>query len=192
MTRDQAWQLVNELVTSPNLIKHLLSCEAIMRALYRKLVLAGAGQQGDWDTEDNWGNVGLLHDADQDITQKSMELHTEEITKKLQAKGEKQQVIDAIGGHADKVERSTLMAKAIYACDELSGLIVASVLVRPDKKIGNLSTDSALKRFKEPSFAKGANREMIKTCQTELGIPLEEFVDIALKAMQEISDQLEL
>ena len=103
-----------------------------------------------------------------------------------------QEIIDAVRGHADKEPRNTMMAKAIYAADELTGLIVAAALVRPDKKLEGLTVESVLKRFKEPAFAKGANRDQIKTCETELGTPLPEFTEIVLNAMKEISKELGL
>lgn len=189
MTQDAALKLVDELVTSPNLKKHLLACETIMQSLFDYFQEKG---NVDFGSKTDWGNVGLLHDADQDVTGKSMELHTEEITKKLHALGEPQQVIDAIRGHADKAPRITMMAKAMYATDELSGLIVAATLIRPDRQIANLTAESVLKRFKESSFAKGANRDMIKTCEPELGITLAEFVEIALSAMQKIAGKIGL
>ena len=84
------------------------------------------------------------------------------------------------------------MEKAIYAADELAGLITAVALVRPDRKLGSVDVDSVLKKFPQKSFAAGAKREQILTCEAELGIPLEEFVTIALEAMQEISQELGL
>ena len=84
------------------------------------------------------------------------------------------------------------MAKAIYACDELTGLIVACALVQPDKKLKSVTVESVLKKFKDKSFARGASRDQIKTCETELNIPLEEFTSITLKAMQEKAGELGL
>jgi predicted hydrolase (HD superfamily) len=101
-------------------------------------------------------------------------------------------IIAAIQGHADKAERNTLMAKAIYAADELTGLIVAAALVRPDKRLAGLELESVIRRFREPAFARGANRAMIQTCETELGIPLGEFCAIALEAMKGIAAEIGL
>ena len=84
------------------------------------------------------------------------------------------------------------MAKSVYASDELTGLIAACTLVKPDKKLASVTTESIMRKFKDKSFAKGANRDQIKTCETELNIPLEEFVSLALKSMQEHSEELGL
>ena len=79
-----------------------------------------------------------------------------------------------------------------YAADELTGLIVAAALVRPDKKLGGLTTESVLKRFKEPAFAAGANRDQIKTCESQLGVPLPEFTEVILNSMKDISKEIGL
>lgn len=84
------------------------------------------------------------------------------------------------------------MARALYACDELTGLIVAAALVRPDKKLEGLTVESVLRRFREPAFARGANRDMIRTCETDLGIPLPEFTALVLEAMKGIAGDLGL
>ncbi|MEX0621809.1 MAG: phosphohydrolase [Candidatus Woykebacteria bacterium] len=189
MTREEAIKIVDELVKSPNIRNHCFAAEVAMTGLYDYLdkdKKIDAGSRGEW------GIVGLLHDADYESTNKSLELHTEETTKKLREIDAPKIVIDAVRGHADKEPRETLMAKAIYAADEMTGLIVAAALVRPDKKLEGLSAGSVLKRFKEPAFAKGANRDQIKTCETELNIPLEKFADIVLDAMKGFSKDLGL
>jgi len=199
MNRNGALKILSELGNSPNMVKHALACEAAMRALARKLIT----QNSELKTvEDEWGIVGLLHDADYEATDKLLERHTDLVTEKLQALRTKQEIIDAIRGHCDKAPRETAAAKAIYAADELTGLIVATALVMPDptspelrgagKKLSQVTVKSILKKFKDKSFAKGANREQIKTCETELNIPLPEFCQIVLKSMQEISNDLGL
>lgn len=183
MNRSEAYRLMEEWVQTPNLKKHLLASEVFMKSL---------AQRFEPDREIDWGIVGLLHDADQDVTGKSLENHTVEIAKKLKLMKVDQDIIDAIQGHADKVERRTKMAKSMYACDELTGLIVACALVRPEKKLESVTAENVLKKFKEKSFAKGANREQILTCEKELQIPLPEFVDLGLKAMKTITGELSL
>src|SRR3989304_9252771 len=178
MTRDQALKILEELGNSPNMVKHALACGFVMRALARKLI----PHPTELNTaEGNWEIVGLLHDADYEMTNKDLKRHTEETTKKLKERDANQSIIDAIRGHCDKKPRNSLMAKAIYACDELTGLIVACALVQPDKKLKSVGVDSVLRKFKDKSFAAGANRDEIKTCESELKIPLEEFVGITLK-----------
>ena len=189
ITRQKALKILEELKNSPNMVKHALAVGFTMASLYdyfkaknRILELRG----------DDWEIVGLLHDADYEFTNKSLELHTEETTKKLKEAGAGQLVIDAIRGHCDKEPRVTLMAKSVYAVDELTGLIVACALVQPDKKLSSVSVESVLRKFKDPSFAKGASREQIKTCEDELGITLNEFIKITLEAMKAKSEELGL
>ncbi len=189
MTRNQALEILDELKNSPNMVKHALACEAAMRALARKFKNQNLKIKID---EDEWGIVGLLHDADYEATGKSLETHTDKVTEKLEELGTEQEIIDAVAGHANKAPRKTLMAKSIYAADELTGLIVATALVMPSKKLSSVSVESVLKKFSEPRFAAGANREQIKTAESELGIPLPDFTQIVLKSMQEISDDLGL
>ncbi len=206
MNRGEALKIVDQLVKSPNIRKHCLAAEAAMTGLWdyfdKKVKV-------DWGNREEWGFIGLLHDADYDAlkrdviasgkpsdnyeaTNKSLELHTEETTKKLREANAPKEIIDAVRGHCDKEPRNTLAAKSIYAADELTGLIVAAALVRPDKKLAGLTAESVLKRFKEPAFAKGASRDQIKTCESELKIPLDEFVEIVLNSMKEISNELGL
>jgi len=188
MNREEALKIVDELVQSPNIRKHCLAAEAAMVGLYDYYENKGKVDVG---SRVDWGIVGLLHDADYEVTNKDLAKHTEIVSEKIKGTAS-QVVIDAIKGHANKTERNTLMAKAIFAADELTGLIVAATLVRPDKKLEGLTTESVLKRMKEPAFARAVNREDIKTCESELGIPLPEFVEIVLKAMKGISKELEL
>lgn len=197
MTRDEALKILDELGNSPNMIKHGLAAGYVMRSLCQ--YLSSRPSQPSQPSEpsepfnpDDWEIVGLLHDADYEITDKSLEKHTEETTKKLKEKNVKGEIIDAIRGHCDKAERKTLMAKSIYACDELTGLIVAAALVQPDKKLESVTVESVLRKFKDKSFAAGANREQINTCDTELKINLEKFVSIVLAAMQTNSGDLGL
>lgn len=196
MTRDDAIKILYELENSPNMKNHGLAVGFAMAQLYdyfkKNDKNLPAARQGPQLTKEDWEIVGILHDADYEITNKSLELHTEETTKKLQTIGADKLIIDAIRGHCDKEPRATLMAKSVYAADELTGLIVAVALVQPDKKLRSVSLDSVLRKFKDKYFAKGANRDQIITCETELGIPLNEFVEITLRAMQANSDELGL
>ena len=189
MRREEALKIVDELVKSKNIRSHCLAAEAAMVGLFDYFEKKGKEDAG---ASEDWGIVGLLHDADYEVTNKSLELHTEETTKKLKEINAPQEIIDAVRGHADKEPRSTMMARAIYAADELTGLIVAAALVRPDKKLGGLTTESVLKRFKEPAFAAGANRDQIKTCESQLGIPLPEFTEVILNSMKDISKEIGL
>lgn len=189
MTKDDAIKILDKLGNSKNMANHGKAAGFAMATLYD--YLKSKGQNTELTRED-WEIVGLLHDADYEKTNKSLELHTEETTKLLKESKADQTVINAIRGHCDKEPRKTLMAKSIYAVDELTGLIVACALVQPDKKLKSVSVESVLRKFKDKSFAAGANRDQIKTCETELSIPLEEFTSIILKSMQKKSEDLGL
>lgn len=189
MTRNDALKIFEGLGNSAAMTKHGMAVGFTMAALYNFLQSQDRNPEM---TREDWEITGLLHDADYEATNKSLELHTEKTTEKLREIGADDLIINAIRGHCDKEPRTTLMAKAVYACDELTGLIVACALVRPDKKLSSLTHDSVMKKFKEKSFAAGANRDQIKTCDDELGISLDEFIQITLEAMQAKADDLGL
>ena len=138
-----------------------------------------------------WGLAGLLHDLDYEDTKDDFSKHGFVTAEILQKEGIDGRIIEAIKAHPGHIERTTLMAKALYSVDPLTGLIVAACLMHPDKKLDALNTECVLNRFKEKSFARGANREQIKTCQ-ELGMSLENFIAVCLETMKEISGDLEL
>lgn len=184
MTRDEALKLLNERLKSKSLIKHSLSVEAVMRAL--------AEHFGE-DLE-LWGMAGLLHDLDYEETANDWEKHGVLVKEWLGDSDLPEEVFNIIKAHNSdilKIPRNTLAEKAIFAVDPLTGLIAAASYVMPDRKISLLKAKSVLKRFKNPSFAAGSNREYIQTC-TDLGLSLEEFVDIALRAMQDSAGDLGL
>jgi putative nucleotidyltransferase with HDIG domain len=183
MNRSEALESIKENVENANLIKHMLATEAIMRALARRL--------GENETE--WGLAGLLHDIDVELTEGDMNAHSKlgaDIARDL---GASEAIANAILCHNEThgVIPETTMEKALYCTDPLTGLITAAVLVRPDKKIENLEVKSVQKRFKEKSFAAGANREQIASC-SEIGLDLDEFITIGVAAMKDIAPQLEL
>lgn len=190
MVRQEALKIIDEMIKSQNLKRHLLATEIAMLAFFDYFKFNGVDEKQLGD-RNNWGLVGLLHDADYEITGKNLAMHTEFIVDKIKDKVDKD-VIEAIKGHCDKAERKTLLSKAIYAVDELTGLIVAAALVRPDKKLSSLTVESIIKRFKEPSFARGANRDMIRSCEHELGIALDKFIQLCLEAMKKIDKDLGL
>jgi hypothetical protein len=189
MTRQDAYQKLTSLVKTPNLIKHHLACEAVMQDLCLRIT-PGA----DRKTLEKWGIVGLLHDADYELTKNNPSEHTKVLEEKI-GKELDPDVLYAIKAHNYKetgaVPKSN-MDKAMYACDELTGLIIAAALIHPTKKLSSLNTEFILKRFNENSFAKGADREQIKTCEKNLNIPLNEFIQIGLLAMQKIAPKLGL
>lgn len=215
MTREEAYQLMTEMVENGNLRKHALAVEAIMRALCRYLRQRHSaldaesiqidsrfrgndieGKNGTVEefNEEEWAIVGLLHDADYELIKKDPTRHTLVTEEKLRPLGASLRIINGIKAHHEGIKptRDNLMEKSVYAADELSGLITAVALVRPDKKLASVTVESVMKKFPEKSFAAGARREQILACESELNIPLAEFVTIALGAMQEISNDLGL
>lgn len=184
MTHEEALVLVRGRVKNENLVKHMLAAEAIMGALAVRL-------GGD---EDQWRLAGLLHDLDVQQTADRMEVHGTLTVQWLRESGlEDEEILQAILAH-NPANGSTVRSsldRALFACDCLTGLITAAALIRPEKKLDLVTLGSLQKRFKEPAFAKGARREDIMTC-SELGLPLDEFLDVGLRAMQEVSDELGL
>jgi len=182
--REQALQLVRERVKNENLVNHMLATEAIMGALARRL-------GGD---EERWRLAGLLHDLDVEETAESMEVHGNTTVQWLREAGlDDEEILQAIRAHnsANGSSIGCSMDRALFACDCLSGLVTAAALIRPEKKLAPVELKSLKKRFKEPSFAKGARREDIMTC-SELDLELEEFLAIGLDAMKEVADELGL
>lgn len=194
MTRNEAYNLMTQMLKSKNLQKHGLAVEAIMKALCQYLK-QNVHDRKDYEfNEEEWAIVGLLHDADYELVEKDPTRHTLVTEEKLRPLGASDRIINGIKAHHDGIKdsRDNLLEKSVYAADELSGLITAVALVRPDKKLSSVTVESVMKKFPQKSFAAGAKRDQILACERELNIPLEEFVGIALKAMQEISSELGL
>ena len=183
MTRKEALDSVKDNVENENLVKHMLATEAIMEALARRL----------GEDEDEWGLTGLLHDIDVELTEGDMSNHSKLGADLVRDMGASEAVAHAILCHneAHGIPLETRLDKALFCADPLSGLITAAALVRPDKKLASVEASSIKKRFKEKSFAAGANREHIARC-SELGLELDEFIELGLKAMQGIAKELGL
>lgn len=194
MTRETALKLLHDNMKNVNLRRHCYAVEAVMGALYDRLE-DGDKSEGE---KEKWGIAGLLHDADYELTKDSEKKeHTKHVLKWLKELDAEMDIYDTVASHAWGYIESAPMPKtkmqwALYTCDELTGLIVAVSLVRPDKKLASVTVDSVMKKWDSPSFAAGANRKQIAECETRLGIPLQEFVQIALTAMQSIHDDLGL
>jgi len=183
MTREEALRAIDANVKNQNLIKHMLATEAIMRALALKLN----------EDESVWGMAGLLHDIDVDICHDDMSCHSKIGADMVAKMGLSPEIVHAILAHngAHGVPLESSLDKALYCADPLTGLITAGALVRPDKKLAGVEANSIRKRFKEKSFAAGANREQIASCSS-LGLELEEFFALGLAAMQSVSRDLGL
>ena len=181
MNREEALELVGKHLKNKNLVKHCLAVESCMKAVASRL---------NQDVE-KWGLAGVLHDLDYEITQKSPELHTTETIKILNELGVDQDIIQAIKAHAAQVPCKSQMDWAIYSIDPLTGLVIAATLMHPSKKLKEVDAEFVKRRYKEKSFARGANREDIEQCRNA-GLELDEFISICLKAMQDIDKDLGL
>jgi len=188
-TRAEALALLNEYTNNPNLIKHALAVEAAMRwyAAYFK--------QSTPEVE-KWGLTGLLHDFDYERfpTSEPPNGHPYAGNKILQELGYPEDIRQAIMSHAtySGVPRDTLMAKTLFAVDELTGMITAAALVRPDKQIATLEACSVKKRMKDKAFARSVNRDDIINGASELGIELQQHIDNVIQAMRPIAAELGL
>ena len=183
MNREEALDSIKANVENANLVKHMLAAEAIMRSLAKRLS----------EDEEEWGLTGLLHDIDMELTEGDMRSHSKLGADLARELGASEAMAHAILSHNERhgVSRKTKLDKALFCTDPLTGLVIASALVRPDKKLAGLEADSVKKKYKQKSFATGANRERIALC-SEIGLELEEFVELGLEAMQGIADDLGL
>jgi putative nucleotidyltransferase with HDIG domain len=181
ISRQEALDLVNANLTKRNLVKHTLAVEAIMRAMARRC----------GESEDLWGLAGLLHDLDYERTADDPARHGRLTVEMLEGVDVPAEVKDAILVHAGHRPRNSTMDKAICCVDPVTGLIVASALMHPSKRVAGLDPDFVGKRFKEKRFAAGANREAIAGV-SELGLELHEFFSVSIEAMSDISRELEL
>jgi len=183
LTREEAYELLTGYLTTKNLINHSLAVEAVMRRLARHF----------GEDEELWGLAGLLHDIDYDRTKDDPEKHSLIGAEILQEKGLPEELVYAVKVHNEihGLPRKSLLDKALYATDPLTGLIVAGALIKPEKKLEAVKVKSLMKRFNEKAFARGANREQIASC-SELGLTLEEFLTMGLEAMQGVAGEMGL
>jgi putative nucleotidyltransferase with HDIG domain len=183
MNRIDALNIVHEYVKNESLIHHMLAVEAAMRFYAEKF---------NQDVE-LWGVVGLLHDFDWEI-HPTLEEHPQAGAPILAEKGAPEPVIHAILSHADHtgIVRENLMEKSLYACDEITGLITAVALVRPSRSLYDLKVSSVKKKWKDHSFAAGANRQEIEAAAQDFDIDLWEHVGNVIEAMRRVAPELGL
>jgi len=184
MTRDEALKIVTSWTTNKNLVKHMLAVEAAMGGLAKHFK----------EDEDLWKVIGLIHDADYE---KYPDKHPQILIDEFVKNGESEVVIDAIRSHAWKYnnfnqEPKTNLEWSLYCCDELTGLIVAVTLVRPEKKLSLVTVENVLSKWKKLEFARGVDRKNIELCEEKLGIKLPDFIQIVLSSMQSIASELGL
>lgn len=183
ITREEAITLLNTQIESDSMKKHCLASEAVLRAIARRLE----------KDEHEWGLAGLLHDIDVEITKADPLVHGPYAAHILEGKISAE-ALDAIVMHNEMAtgrERSTEFQHALAAGETITGLITATALVYPDKKLASVKVKSITKRMKEKAFAASVKRENILECE-KIGIPIDEFAGLSLQAMQEISDDLGL
>jgi predicted hydrolase (HD superfamily) len=179
INRDSANALLREYTKSDSLIKHALAVEAAMKFYSQKFNI-------EEPEKELWQITGLLHDFDYEMFPEPPEGHPYKGKQILQELGYPETITTAIMGHAlfTGVPRETLMAKSLFAVDEMTGLVTAAVLVRPDRSIHNLEVKSLKKKFKDKAFARGCNREEMKLGAEELGIELEVHMENIIAAMR--------
>jgi predicted hydrolase (HD superfamily) len=175
MERSSTLALLHEYTKSESLRKHALAVETAMRAYAKKYSA----------DEETWGFTGLIHDFDYEMYPQAPD-HPMKGSEILKVKGYSDEIRTAILGHASYtgVKRESLMAKALFACDELCGFIVACSLVRPNKQIAGLEVSSVKKKLKDKAFARNVNREDIAQGALELGVPLEEHIQFVIDALK--------
>ena len=196
MNKKEALELLHSKMQNQNLRRHCYAVGAVMKAL-AKHFSKGEVSSVAKAMEETWEIAGLLHDGDYEETKNTPELHTLKMIEWLEQRGDiKKEILDAIlshnYAHTGQNPPKNNLEWSLYCCDELTGLIVAVALVKPDKKLASVSLDSIISKWKSPSFAAGVKREQIEECQHRLGIPLNDFIQIALTAMQSISKDLGL
>ncbi len=183
MTREEAWKLLNQYTKKEGLIKHALAVEALMRAYAKKF-----GEEAEV-----WAVVGLIHDFDYE-KYPTREDHPYRGSEILEELGFPEEYRKAILSHAEYtgVPRDTLMAKTLFAVDELSGFITAVTLVRPSKKLEDVKVKSVKKKLKDKAFAASVSREDIQTGIEELEVDPDEHIQFCIDAMKAVSDVLGL
>jgi putative nucleotidyltransferase with HDIG domain len=183
INRASAWELVCEYTQSESLRKHMLAVEACMRAYAAKF-----GEDAE-----AWGITGLLHDFDYEKYPTEQE-HPFVGNKVLAERGYSDEIRRAILSHADYsgVKRESNMEKALYACDELSGFITATALVKPGKSLAEVEARSVRKKMKDKAFARAVNRQDIINGAADLGVDLEEHISFCIEAMKGIAKELGL
>ena len=184
-TRDDAYRLMTSHVKNENLQKHMLSVEAAMRFYARKY----------GEDEELWAMAGLLHDCDYE-EYPDLHEHTQVSAQWLRDDGYDERIIHAILAHNDlnlaEQPRNTLLARALYACDEITGMVTATALVRPNKSIYGLEVSSVRKKMKSKGFAAGVNRDDLVKGAELLDVDLNEHIAFVIEAMSSVAETLGL
>ncbi len=183
-TREDAYKLMTSHVKNENLQKHMLAVEAALRSYARKY----------GEDEELWAMTGLLHDCDYEEYPDLRE-HTQVSAQWLREGGYDERIIYAILAHNDLntgYPRTDLLSRALYACDEITGMVTATALVRPNKSVIGLEVSSVRKKMKSKGFAAGVNRDDLIKGAAELGVDLDEHIAFVIEAMSSVADTLGL
>ena len=181
MTRAEALALVEERVKNKNLRKHMLAAEAVLRALAKRL----------GENEELWAATGLLHDIDHEETAQDFARHGNVSAEALAARGCPEEMVHAVKAHAEKAPIQSRLDQAMHCADPVTGFLVSCALIRPEKKLAIVDVAFVKNRMAEKGFSRAVNRDQIRECE-KLGIPLDEFLQIALDALKSISAELGL
>jgi len=182
MRREEALALVRGRLGDGPTTAHCLACEACMRALAVRF----------GEDPDLWGLAGLVHDVDLDVCSGDLARHALAGAEILRAEGAPEPVVDAVLGHNDKAPRASRMSKALWVVDPTTGFITAAALIRPSRSTSDLQVASVRKKMKDKRFAAAVRREQIAACEAELGLGIEEFLAICLRAMDGVRDAIGL
>ena len=181
LSRDDALSLIRGRIGNANLVKHMLATEAVMDGLAERL----------GEDRELWSRTGLLHDLDLDVTEGDMARHGHVAYDALKALDVPEELRRAVLAHVGHVTAESRLEKAIVVADPVTGLVTAAALIVPSKKLADVKVDSLRKRMKEKRFAANVNREQLARC-SELGLSVEEFLGLALPAMQRVAADLGL
>ncbi len=184
ISREKALELLDQYIDNPSMIKHCLASEVVLSTMAERL----------GEDKEKWAMAGLLHDLDVELTNADLNVHGRETVRILEENGVDAEIIEAIKLHNEQScgeKRSKPLHYALAAGETITGMVIATALVYPDKKLASVKPKSITKRMKEKAFAASVNRDIIRECE-RIDIPLPEFAELALRAMQSISDDLGL
>lgn len=184
LPREEALALLHQHIKNEKMISHCLASEAVLRALAVKF----------GEDPEKWGQAGLLHDLDVEVTNADAYIHGPEGARWLAEMGVDAAIVDAIAMHNEVAagkERSTLFQHALAAGETITGLITATTYVYPDRKVASVQPKSVVKRMKEKAFAASVKRENIMECEL-IGIPIAEFAALSIAAMTGVADEIGL
>jgi len=194
LTLDSAQKLLFSKMQNQNLRRHCIGVGKTLAAFW-DFYKSENRQMGDLSKEE-WEIVGMLHDSDYEFTKDNFTKHVVTLIEWLKDYDVKEEMLDALKTHNSKIAQlkkpQTLLEWTLECCDELTGFIVAVALILPDKKLKSVIVDSVVKKFGQPAFARAVNRNQITQCVEKVNVPVEKFVEVTLKAMQENSEELGL